>query len=88
MTTLIITPVLSSPPPLVSTENIICYMDTTEHLSICMLITNQFLQINNRVDMYIHKFIIYTIKLQHIWLHILLLCNTEADKDASFMHDI
>ena len=64
MTTPIITPVLSSPPPLTSTENTICYMDTTKHLSICMLITNQFLQINNRVDMYIHnKFIIYKIKL-------------------------
>ena len=41
MTTPIITPVLSSPPPLASTENIICYMDTTKHLSICMLITNK-----------------------------------------------
>ena len=41
MTAPIITPVLSSPQPLVSKENIICYMDTTKHLSICMLITNQ-----------------------------------------------
>ena len=57
-------------------------MDTTKHLSICMLITNLFLQINNRVDMYIHKFIIYKIKLQHIWLHISLLCSTVADKDV------
>ena len=61
-----ITPVLSSPPPLASIENIICYMDTTKHLSICMLITNQFKEVNNRVDMYIHKFITYKIKLQHI----------------------
>ena len=68
MTTPIITPVLSSPPPLVSTENIICYMDTTKHLSICMLITNQFKEVDNlRVDMYIHRFIINKIKLQHIY---------------------
>ena len=45
MTTPIITPVLSSPPPpLASTENIICYMDTTKHL--CIHLHAMYLQIN------------------------------------------
>ena len=40
MTTPIITPVLSSPPPLASTENIICYMDNNiKHLDKNLLYT-------------------------------------------------